>query len=283
MREDNSPYTTNNGGISSDKGKSMEREKNFDGTVKRRKNDNKKGVLTAIVLLCIIVVVGGYLCYTKLFKIGKLEIEGSCPYTEEQMLEGMGVSMGDLLYGLSNDEIKHNIKYNLAYIDSVEISRIWPSTLKVKVNKANPTFYISIDDTMYVLSQSLRVLSKTDSIEEVELHNLAAVEMIGIKSCVEGEYLKADDKTCNTLIELYSVLEEYGVAEEITTVDITNRFDIQMMYGTKFLVKLGDSVNLKTKVEFMLSIIKELGEDVTGGIIDVSDEDAKEGTFENFT
>lgn len=243
----------------------------------------RKNTALSLLVLCIIIAVGGYLCYAKLFKIQKLTIKGDCPYTEQEMMEGMGLAFGDTLYGKSNEEILQDVKYNLAYIDNLKISRIWPSTLKVTVEKANPTFYVSLNDSMYVLSQSLRVLSRTENIEDVELRKLVSVEITGIESCVEGEFLETDNGADEILKELYSLLEKYEVFAEITNIDMTDRFDIRLSYGTKYLVKLGDKVNLDSKIQFMLTIIDEKSNDGTSGIIDVSDDEVKEGTFENFT
>ena len=248
----------------------------------RRKAEIKRK-LTAVAVLCAVVIVGAFLCYTKFFKIHKLVVKGDCPYTEVEMMEGMVIQKGETLYGKSDKEINQNVKYNLAFIDSMKISRIWPDTMKVTVEKAKPTFCISIENTMYILSQSLRVLSKTENIEDVELNGLVYTELGGIKSCVEGEFLVADEASMEILLELYDLLNEYEVFSEISGIDLTDRFDINMTYGTKFVVKLGDKINLEPKIQFMLTIINEKKNDGASGIIDVSDDEVKEGTFENFT
>ena len=98
----------------------------------RRKAEIKRK-LTAVAVLCAVVIVGAFLCYTKFFKIQKLVVKGECPYTEVEMMEGMGIQKGETLYGKSDKEIKQNVKYNLAFIDSMKISRIWPDTMKVTV------------------------------------------------------------------------------------------------------------------------------------------------------
>ncbi len=249
---------------------------------RQRKDKNRKR-LVAVALAISVIVVGIFMCYAKLFKIEKLKIDGECPYTEEEMMKGMGVSFGDTLYGKSEKDIKQSVKYNLAYIDNVEISRIWPSTLKVKVQKANPTFYISLEESMYVLSQSMRVLSKTDDIEKVELENLIPVQLTGIKSCIEGEFLTSFGDAEQIVRELYDLLKKYEILEDITNIDVMDRFDIRLTYKTKYEVKLGDKVNLDSKIQFMLSIVTEVAKGGSGGIIDVSDDEVKEGTFENYT
>lgn len=277
-------YKVNNSGAaahSSDAG--VPAHKSLEEVRRSKEREKNKNRLIAACVLLIIIIAGIVLCYGKLFKIKRLVVSGECPYSEEEMLEGMGLAVGDTLYGKTEKEIKQNVKYKLAYIDNIEIYRIWPDTVKAKVEKANPTFYISIEDTMYVLSQSLRVLSKTDDIEKIELEKLVPLEIGGIKSCVEGEYLLADSNSEQIVKDLYDLLNEYEVFDEITYIDVTDRFDIRLTYGTKFTVKLGDKINLEPKIQFMLTIINEKSKDGSGGIVDVSDDEVKEGTFESYT
>ncbi len=262
---------------------SIPEEKRLDRIKKNNLQAKRKNLLVALTVLLVVVIVGGFLCYTKLFKVQKLVIIGDCPYNEQEMLNGMGITIGDTLYGKKNVEIKQNVKYNLAYIDNIEISRVWPDTIKVKVEQANPTFYVSVENTMYVLSQSLRVLSKTDDIEDIELKKLVAVEIKDIKSCVEGEFIKADSDSEEILRQLYELLNKYEIFEEITNIDVTDRFNVTMMYGTKYMIKLGDKINLESKIKFMVTILEQKQKDRESGIIDVSDDEVKEATFESFT
>lgn len=249
---------------------------------KERKKRHKNTVLSVLFLLAVLIV-GTYLCREKLFKIDKIRVYGECPYSETELAEGMKIKLGDSLYGKSDEELKQNIKYNLAYIDKAEISRIWPGTLKLTVEEAKPTFYITMENTMYILSQSLRVLSKTEDIEEIELKKLVYVELNEINSCVEGEFLSANKDAEEILKTLYELLTSYEVFSQISTIDVTDKFDITLSFGTKYRVKLGDEINLESKIGFMLTIIEEKQKDGMGGIIDVSDDDVKEGTFESFT
>ena len=258
---------------------SIPEEKKLESIKKNKLQAKRRNILAALTFLMAVVIVGGFLCYAKLFKIQKLVIVGECPYNEQEMLNGMGISVGETLYGKKNEEIKQNVKYNLAYIDNIEISRVWPDTVKVKVEQANPTFYVSVENTMYVLSQSLRVLSKTD----IELKKLVAVEIKDIKSCVEGEFLKADSDSEEFLRQLYELLNKYEIFAETTNIDVTDRFNVTMMYGTKYMIKLGDKINLESKIKFMVTILEQKQKDRESGIIDVSDDQVKEATFESFT
>ncbi|MGN1121857.1 MAG: hypothetical protein ACI4RV_05785, partial [Eubacteriales bacterium] len=61
----------------------------------------------------------------------------------------------------------------------------------------------------------------------------------------------------------------------------TNKFSLSFLYKQRFTVLLGDADNLSVKVRFMKSIADERAE-TDSGIIDVSDEDNREGVFKYY-
>ncbi len=254
----------------------------YEQYIKAEKRRGIKNKLVALSFVFAVILVGILAIYIKFFKVEKIEIAGECPYSEEQMLEGLGIEKGDGLYDMSDKELSNNLKYNLALVDSAKFSRKWPDTIVVTVEKANPTFYISLDNNLYILSQSLRVLSKTDSIEKIETEGCIYLGAEGIKNCIEGEFLKLDKDAEEIIIELYETLEKIGEISNITAFDVKDKFDISLMYKEKYLVKLGDRRNINHKIQFMNAIIEQKKGDGTNGIIDVSDGDSKEGTFKNF-
>ena len=264
----------------------MQENKNENLTLEKadkiiRKNKAKSGIIGLIFLLAIIVV-GIYFCYINLFTLKNIKVVGDCPYSEEEMMTGMGLEKGMGIYDKTQKEIWEEVKYNLPFIDEIKISRRWPHTIVAKVQKATPTFYISISDDLYILSQSLRVLSKTRSAEDIELNSLIYLKLDNVFSCVEGEYLEISEENSKSLTQLVDILTLYGEFSNITVIDISDRFNMTLQYNSIYEVKLGDTKNLDVKIRFMQKILEKIASSGVNGIIDVSDEDAREATFKNF-
>ena len=234
-------------------------------------------VLVFVLLLCI------WFCYNKFFLIKKcvLEYDGNLDYTEDEVLKGAGLDYGMKLYELDNDTIKENVLYNLPYIDSFKIKRIWPDKICFEIVPAVPSMYTVIGDNAFVLSQSLRVLSQTDDFDYIDSNKLINVKIQNITSCVAGEYLKTDSDSADTVKLIYSLLEENGILSNVDEIDANDRFDMSFGYKSRYLVKLGDKRNLDLKIRFMISIEEKLGVN-SGGVIDVSDENVKEGIVKGF-
>lgn len=255
---------------------------NLEQAGKRIKKSKAKSKLIGFLFLFVILVVGIYFCYVNLFTLKSIKVVGDCPYTQEQMMEGMGLEKGMGIYDKTQKEIREEVKYNLPYINEIKISRRWPHTIVAKVQKAEPTFYISISEDLYILSQGLRVLSKTKSAEDIELNSLILLQIDNVYSCVEGEYLEISDDNNKCLTELVLCLKEYDEFANITVIDIQDKFDIKLQYNSTYEVKLGDTKNLDIKIRFMQKILEKIDKSGVSGVIDVSDEETREATFKNF-
>ena len=249
---------------------------------KKIKKNKAKSKIIGILFLLVIVVIGVYFCYVKFFTLKNIKVVGECVYTEEQMMQGMGLKEGMGIYDKTQKEIQKEVKYNLPYINEIKISRRWPHTIVAKVEKSEPTFYVSIADDLYILSQGLRVLSKTNSAEDIEVNSLCLLEFDSILSCVEGEYLEISDQNLDCINAVVDILTVHDEMSYVKVIDIKDRFDINLQYKNVYHVKLGDVKNLDVKIRFMQKILEKINVSGVAGIIDVSDEDAREATFKNF-
>lgn len=247
-------------------------------TQKKEKN-RKRNV--AVVFCAVVLLVCAYLCYSKLMLIKTCKVEGQVPYTNDEVLLGAGLDYGMHMYEKELEQIEENVKYNLPYVDSFEIKRRFPSTIVFEVVQAKPSMYTVISNQMFVLSQSLRVLSDTDDINYIEENKLLFVEFGEITKCVVGEYIVADKDAMEITKTIYRSFEEMGMLSNVSELDISDRFDINFNYKSSYTVKLGDSNNLNQKIKFMNAIAEQLT-GASSGIIDVSDENVKEGIVKNY-
>ncbi|MBR2021060.1 MAG: FtsQ-type POTRA domain-containing protein [Clostridia bacterium] len=263
----------------------------FDATVKSTKRKKIKNVIVAVVVIAIIFLIGFYVCSENLFFVKSVAIKDRTggeglfdefPYTEQEMLKGLGIKVGTGLYDFDARDAEKNAKYNLSYIKEIKISRLWPSTVVAKTVLEKPEYYASVDDELYIIADNLKVLEKTQSPEKIELGSLIYLECTGIHSCIVGEKLGIDEDIEEIILNLEKSLSENRVKNEITSINVSDKFNLSLSYGTKYIVKLGDSKSLGTKIEFMKRIIEDRTDDLVGGTIDVSDEKNREAIYKKF-
>ncbi len=255
---------------------------NFESVRRNKKVNKARNTFISVLLLLCIFIVGVYVCYEKYFIIEKCKIEGDIPYTPDEVLKGLGFEKGMNLYELQNDKINENALYNLPHIDTFKISRKWPDTIVVKATAAVPSMYVTLDNRNFVLSQSMRVLSETKDFSYIESHSLVSVILSDVKKCVAGEYLETNDNSEKIVLEIYKCLTDANIIGYVDEIDVSDKFDITFKYKSSFVVQLGDAKNLSKKIDFMKGIESKLHEG-SSGIIDVSDENVKEGIVKNFT
>lgn len=263
----------------------------FDTTVKNSKKKKRRNIVISIVLIAIILVLGFYVCSENLFFVKSVDIKdktednefvGQFPYTEEEMLEGLGLRTGVGLYDFDASEAETSAKYNLPYIKQIKVSRRWPSTIVAKTVLEIPEYYVSVDDDLYIVADNLKVLEKTSSPEKIELMTLIHLECKNIHSCIVGEKLGVSEDIEKIIYELEQKLGENNVKNQITSINLSDKFNLSINYGTRYIVKLGDSKSLGTKIEFMKRIIEDRTDDISGGTIDVSDEKNREAIYKKF-
>jgi cell division septal protein FtsQ len=208
-------------------------------------------------------------------------VKGDVPYTADEMLLGAGFEKGMLLYALDEKTVEENVMYNLPFVDSFKMKRFWPGTVVFEVEKSEPSMYITLADENFILSQSMRVLSQTKDFSFIESENLVHVKLSSVERCVAGEFLVTKDNSSETAKEIYSLLCDNSLVSDVGEIDITDKFDISFSYGNNYVVELGDNRSLDKKIHFMIGIVNQLHEG-TSGIIDVSDENVKEGILKSF-
>lgn len=248
---------------------------------RRRKAENKLFGFCAVVVALLIV---GWLLFDKLFIIEKFRIDGSSEYTAEQAEEiagRVGLEKGMHLFGFDRADVADRAKYYIPEFDSVKIGYDLPDGIVLKVKEALPAMYIYDGGRYYVLSEGLKVIAAESNAEEIEKLALKRVYLGGIENCRTGSFIETDADNEKALYELVKVLKEEGVYSGADEINVENKFSVSFLYEKRFTVKLGSGDNFTVKIRFMKSIAEKLGENESG-IIDVSDENFREGVFKPY-
>ena len=72
-----------------------------------------------------------------------------------------------------------------------------------------------------------------------------------------------------TAISILQYLEDSGVIGAAASVDVTDMNDLEIYYGTRYQVTLGDSTQLSYKISYLIQAISQL-QDYHTGVLDAS-------------
>ncbi len=228
-----------------------------------------------LILFVVIFALAVAVCFIVFFKVKTVQIEGSGRYTEDVILEALGVEKGNNLYSFDVEEKEKELVRKLPYINGVTIERKLPSTVIVHIKECKPTLYVDLEGENYLLTESMQILEYTQ--DETKLQGLVRIDMEPetVARCIVGENLIFTDKRTGDVVEeAYSTIVSYGLEKRVSSIDANNRFGIYLTVDGKYKVYMGDIGEFSTKLAFADGIIKKLstipGENESG-TIDVSE------------
>ena len=233
---------------------------------KHKKIFRRIGYVLLSLILCLIF---GVICMALFLKIESMEVSGNKRYTAEQIVSVSGIEVGQNLYAINKKAAKGFITEEYPYINDVTIRRELPSTLTFKVEEDIPRYYTEICGEYFVLSESLRVLERTFDIpqsgdEEIKLIPLLMSE---VQTAVVGDELVFEKELVFEYISNFiQALTSHEMAPEITSIDMTQRYNIYVTYQDRFRIYMGDNTETAMKLTFAGLMIETFPQDKSGQV-----------------
>ena len=228
-------------------------------------------IAAAIVLLVLVL--------TLFLKVKTVEAVGSILYSPEEIIEASGIEQGENIITLGSGNIEERLRNELPAIEKVRIRKKLPSTVVLEIEETEEIMFLAVGESYYSLDNNLRVVSRFDTIEGAEMKGLKRVYFPDVTRCIIGEQIVTDDPDIPEMVkQLSESLMKYELFYDITEIDFRDKFDIKLIHGIKYKVKLGNILECDTKLEILCGILKELDpQDV--GTIDFSDGEIRNAVF----
>lgn len=227
--------------------------------MRHKKNRRKKLIIravlgTAFLLAALILVL------VLFFNINTITVSGDDIYSDADIVAASNVKIGDNLIFVSAKKINSKITETLPYAGSVKIKRRLPATLEIVVTKTVAEYAIMTDGAYALLDGSGKVLEKgLDFVGE----NIIVANLGTVTSAEAGKTIVLEDEQIfDKLMKLKSAFSETGITG-ITSVDITNIYDIKLVYQGRITLILGetDGNKMNKKLSFAKEAIKTQDEE----------------------
>lgn len=222
------------------------------------------------VLLCAVVAL---VCIIFFFGLKHVEIRGNEKYSQDEILAVCSFEENVNLFGIDFDAAENLITGNFPYIRGVNFKRVFPSTLIITVFEDAPAWFTQIAGDWFVLSDDLRVISRYNMKEEIELLGLPLtyINLPEVNYAVTGETVKFT-KTSNYdyIVSFLKELDDYEFFSSVDSIDASDRYHISVYSGNgKYKINIGTSENLDAKIKFVMKVIEEAFDENTIASIDV--------------
>ena len=218
------------------------------------------------------------------FKVKTIRVAGAVKYGAWTVREASGIEEDDGLLTFGQAKAAGKIRTALPYVKDVRVGIKLPDTVNIEIVEYDVVYSVeAVDGTWWLMTAEGKILEKIDSqraagvtmitgIElEVPVGNMAVVHEEIMQNAF-GETIPASvtaQERIDVVKQILQNLEMNGVMGEVSLVDVSVPSDMQMWYGEKYQIKLGDSSRLAHKIESMQSVFLQQ-EYLEAGIVDVS-------------
>lgn len=218
----------------------------------RRRRRNMS--LYYLMLFVIGIVIFLILARTVFFNIEEYEVSGNSIYTADQILSAGGLREGRNMYGINLDKTAERIKNSLIYIDDVKLRRKLPNRFIVEVTEARAYACCQYEDSRYaIITKSGRYLEVEQLGARAGLILVTGMELKDV--ALDKEFQSADETKKTILFELLDSISEICDGK-ITSIDMTDRTNIMMVYDGRIDIDFGSSLDYEYKLRYITALIE---------------------------
>ena len=222
------------------------------------------------------------------FKVKVVTVAGTGKYTAWDVRQASGIQDGENLLTISEPKISTNIRSKLPYVDTVRVGIKLPDTVKIEIVELDVVYAIEADTGDWWLMRADGGLVEKINSADAQLHT----KVLGVKITTPevGEqanaYQPVSEETAEngepipvtvnaaeqleTAVSILQFLEDRSVLGEIASVDVTDVNDLQMWYGARFQIILGEATQLSYKIGLVKTAVDEYMKTYDSGILDAS-------------
>lgn len=235
------------------------------------------------------VVVALFLSLSLFFKVDTITVAGNESYSIDTIAEASGIKIGDNLLGINDAKVSGQIITVLPYIKSARIGIKLPGTVNIEIEELDIVYSIADDGgTWWLMTSQGRVVEMTDEAGASERTKIQGVTITGaipgLQAKAKEETTESTDPTAMTVTQPVTVsaaqrldvaltilqyLEHNDILGQMVYMDVSNLGSIQLQYGQQFRIKLGDTSDLRYKIELAVAAIDQL-EEHDRGILDIT-------------
>lgn len=230
--------------------------------------------LTTFAMLLCVIGAGIYLTMTMLFRINSIQVQTPdgkqvteiAGYSADSILQRMGVQLEENIFSFEPGEKAAVLEQNFPLLGSIKVIRDYPNTVVVQVTEAVPTYAVQNGSNWLVISDKWKILSE-ESAQPEGLCTLYGgklqdttpgqsfwfVEDTDAASASGSEAAESTVSTENDRMEalrtLRSKLEEYGLSQDVTRLEVADTEQLAFLYQDRISVLLGTLNDLDYKLD----------------------------------
>ena len=232
--------------------------------------------LTAFAMLLCVIGAGIYLTMTMLFRINSIQVQTPdgkqvteiAGYSADSILQRMGVQLEENIFSFEPGEKAAALEQNFPLLGSIKVIRDYPNTVVVQVTEAVPAYAVQNGSKWLVISDKWKILSEESTqpeglctlyggklqdttpgqgfrfVDDADAASASGSEAAESESAVSTENARME-----ALRTLVSKLEEYGLSQDMTRLEVADTEQLAFLYQDRISVLLGTLNDLDYKLD----------------------------------
>ena len=232
--------------------------------------------LTAFAMLLCVIGAGIYLTMTMLFRINSIQVQTPdgkqvteiAGYSADSILQRMSVQLEENIFSFEPGEKAAVLEQNFPLLGSIKVIRDYPNTVVVQVTEAVPAYAVQNGSKWLVISDKWKILSEESTqpeglctlyggklqdttpgqgfwfVDDADAASASGSETAESESAVSTENARME-----ALRTLVSKLEEYGLSQDMTRLEVADTEQLAFLYQDRISVLLGTLNDLDYKLD----------------------------------
>lgn len=225
---------------------------------KERRYRKRRGGIAYTILAVLLIAASVVAACTVFFRVEEVTVEGNERYSQEQILSVASVEMGANMILTPGEQIAQRIYRALPYVDHVEVQKRFPTTLKMVITESQPVAVITGAASAWIVDAKGKLLEQADETQAQEYTKVTGLELLEPE---QGAQAQLDGLTAMT-----TALASCGLMEGMTSIDVSSKTEIVMVYDGRLTVKVLNNVDFDRKLKALKQVIAVIGEEGRGTI-----------------
>ena len=210
--------------------------------------------------LCVLVLI---LMTIALFPVTHVEVESNqSGYTQEQIIEALDMSVWTPVLNLTPGRAEQRLLENLLYLESAEVTYSFPGTLRISVSEQKPLYYFYYDTQIggknhtgwLAIGADLRIVDAAREgtgfaergltkialpppvLDQTKPGRNSALRFVRDEEIEEGSKSEQDFAY---IVEFLGYLEDTSFASRLTSVDLSEKFDVKITLDSQYRIEFG--------------------------------------------
>ena len=232
--------------------------------------------LTAFAMLLCVIGAGIYLTMTMLFRINSIQVQTPdgkqvteiAGYSADSILQRMGVQLEENIFSFEPGEKAAVLEQNFPLLGSIKVIRDYPNTVVVQVTEAVPAYAVQNGNKWLVISDKWKILSEESTQPEGLctlyggklqdttpgqgfwfVDDADAASASGSETAESESTVNTENDRMEALRTLRSKLEEYGLSQDVTRLEVADTEQLAFLYQDRISVLLGTLNDLDYKLD----------------------------------